>query len=143
MAANNPDRRDLPVALRLSEKAASKLGLMNLYGTISERQYEAGRRFCVIAGHFKAAICGPRSGPGNGRGYSCNPEACLIDSKDCICEARIKRFNECVSALIDESQAVYSQTYKTAVSDEWCLIDRHHILICGLNRLARHLGIDK
>lgn len=141
MAALQPHRRDLPENIRTSERAESVIGKLNLLKVLDEQQYEAGRRFAVITGAFRAAIQVPRTTGGNGRGYPCLPGYCLINSEHCECEQRIRRFNECVSVLMHVSQRSYNQVYRTAVSDEVCDLDNMPHLIWGLNALVRYFGL--
>lgn len=146
LAALQPHRRDLPEAHRLSEKAASAIGRLSLGGILDEQQYEAGRRFCVITGHFKSVIGSPRSTAGSGRGYPCEPVGCMAEAQanpasECECLRRTRKFNDCVSVLMAVSQRAYNQTYRTAVSDEVCDLDNMPHLIWGLNALVRYFGL--
>lgn len=143
LAAANPDRRDLPEKLRLSEKASSQIGKLNLLNQLTDQQYEAGRRFQVIVGAFRAVIGTPRGTSGGGKGYLCQPESCLMDSTNCLCELRTANFRECCSVLIGVGQRVYNCTYRTAISDEPANGDELACVKLGLNALVRLFGIDK
>lgn len=154
MAEEQPHRAWLPESVRGDERAASVIGCLNLlYRTsrlpsakrpgLTDRQYNAGRRFSVITGEFRAAIGTPRGTAGGGRGYRCEPTACLVDAENCICERRIRRFNDCASVLLSASQMAYNITYRVAVSDESCNEREVVHLKNGLNALAHFFGIDK
>jgi hypothetical protein len=56
LTARQPHRRWLPAELRLSEKAATPLGGLNLVGVLSDEQYEAGRRYQVVVGEYRVSI---------------------------------------------------------------------------------------
>jgi hypothetical protein len=154
MAGEQPHRSWLPESVRGDERAESVIGCLNLlYRTsglpnakrpgLNGRQYNAGRRLAVITGEFRAAIGTPRGTAGGGRGYKCEPTGCLMDSENCICERRIRRFNDCASVLLSVSQKTYNVTYRVAVSDEQCSLEEIVHLKNGLNALAHFFGIDK
>jgi hypothetical protein len=68
-----PSRSHLPAKDRLSEKAATPLGGLNILGVITNEEYEAGRRFAGIVMQYRAVIEAPNPAPGGndhgGRGF--------------------------------------------------------------------------
>lgn len=60
IAALNPDRRCLPISQRLSEKAGTLLGRLNLVGQISDGEYEAGTRYQRIVAQYLQMANAPR-----------------------------------------------------------------------------------
>lgn len=56
MAAMQPHRRGLPEKDRLSEKAISVLGRLNLFGRISDEMLEAGRKYAATVNAYRAVI---------------------------------------------------------------------------------------
>jgi hypothetical protein len=59
-----PSRSHLPAKDRLSEKAATPLGGLNILGVITNEEYEAGRRFAGIVMRYRAVIEAPNPAPG-------------------------------------------------------------------------------
>lgn len=141
MAESWPHRRDVPAAQRSSERAESVLGRLNLNTRINGPEYEAGRRFAVIVGAYRAVIGTPRGMSGSGKGYACNPSACLMDSAHCLCELRTARFRDATRALQLAGQNAYNFTYRTAVTDLECQTDALVHLRAGLSVLAKHFGL--
>lgn len=145
MAANNPDRRSLPAALRLSEKAGSVIGCLNLHNVISNEMYEAGRRYSAIVGAFLAMANAPRGLGGKGLGYGCTAAAdCPQDT--CICFARTKKYNDAYEVVSRagtpaQGRAAHMAIKRAAIFDQ--AISDHQVepLRLGLRALARHLGL--
>jgi hypothetical protein len=69
----------LPEKDRLSEKAATPLGGLNILGVITNEEYEAGRRFAGIVMAYRAVIEAPNPAPGGidhqGRGHISDDES--------------------------------------------------------------------
>ncbi len=140
MAGNWPHRKSLPEAVRSDERGESVIGRLSLTKRISGEMYEAGRRFAVIVGAYRAVIGTPNSGAGSGRGYVCEPTACMGDRQAvCLCEERTARYRDATKVLILAGQSVYNVTYRTAISDEPC--NDLPSLRNGLDALARQFGL--
>jgi hypothetical protein len=143
MAALNPDRRGLPEALRTHERAGSALGRLNLKNRISEHEYEAGRRYSVIVGAYRATIGVPAHLSGNGRGYDCNPLACKVlpyDPKNpCICQGRQQRYDDAYCSI--RTHAAHLAVNAVAIYDHDISPDQLGALREGLAALARHFGL--
>lgn len=141
LASIQPHRIGLPVALRESERAESVLGCLNLLKRITDHQFEAGRRFAIIVGAYRSAIGTPRGTVGAGRGYSCEPEGCLLNSDRCICEQRTAKWRDSARALLSVSQKAYNAVYYVAVHDFLCTREQLVDLQAGLRGLAHHYGL--
>lgn len=147
MAANNPDRRDLPADKRLSEKAASLLGKFNLLAKITDAQYEAGRRYAVIVGAYLAMANAPRSTAGASRGPGCAGELnCPVDT--CACLAKTDRYTDAYEAVeragrvsIFGAHKVHLAVKRVAIHDQACFPDQVEPLRLGLSALAAHFGL--
>lgn len=147
LAANNPDRRDLPADKRLSEKAASLLGKFNLLSKISDAQYEAGRRYAVIVGAYLAMANAPRSTAGASRGPGCAGELkCPPDT--CACLAKTDRYTDAYEAVetagrisIFGAHKVHIAVKRVAIHDQACFPDQVEPLKLGLSALASHFGL--
>lgn len=140
MAAEQPHRRWLPEAHRLSEKAGTVLGGLNLIGRISNDQYEAGRRFSVIVGAYRSVIGAPRGTSDGGKGYACVGSA-ACPAETCICLARTNKYNRAYEALWDGGQLATKAVNRTAVHDEPCPEHNMDLLRWGLDALAKHFGL--
>lgn len=143
MAALNPDRRGLPEALRTHERAGSVLGRLSLKKRISEPEYEAGRRYSVIVGMYRAIIGAPGNLAGSGRGFGCNPQACInakVNNRDiCICKARTDRYDDAYCAI--RTHAAHLAVNAVAIHDHDISPDQLGALREGLAALARHFGL--
>lgn len=157
MAALWPGRRDLAVDVRSSERAGSELGRLNLRWQaheareahlrpyektpppgISEDQYEAGRRYAVIVGAYRAMIGVPAHLEGGGRGYDCVGDArCPPDT--CICKARQERYDDAYCSI--RTHAAHLAVNAVAIHDQAISPDLVIHLREGLSALARHLGL--
>jgi len=141
IAAENPDRRELPAALRLSEKAGTALGRLNLTGQITNNQHEAARRYAVIVGAFLSMSGAPTAMSGNGRGYDCIG-AYPCQEKHCICQERESAYRSANFALLSRAgYRGYVAVYGTAINDRPCPDDQRPVLACGLDALAEHFGL--
>lgn len=142
-ASRQPHRRGLPEEDRLSEKAESPLGRLSLKSIITEEQYEAGLRYAVVVGQYRAIICAPRTISGSGRGIACSgDEFCgEIDNVPCLCRERRVRYDVAHAALLDAGQRAAKAVGRIAVwreEIEWSAIDD---LRAGLINLAKHFGL--
>ena len=139
MAALNPDRRGVPVALRASERAGSVLGRLNLNNRISDHECEAGQRYAVIVGAYRASIGVPAHLAGNGRGYGCDPEYCGVFPNECVCQARKNRYDDAYCAI--RTHAAHLAVNAVAIHDQDISPDQLVHLREGLAALARHFGL--
>lgn len=150
-SALQPHRRDLPEPLRLSEKAGTVLGRLNLTGFISDQQHEAGQRFQVVVGEYTASIGAPRDGGGAGKGYPCRPGwdaelermRCFSLTGECECRRRKDAFNEACRALLDAGHRAAVAVSHVAVWDESTPSGYGDCLKRGLTALVRHYGLDQ
>lgn len=141
MAAENPDRRWLPATLRLSEKAGTVLGGLNLIGRITDHQYEAGRRYGIVVGAYRSVIGTPTGMHGSSRGYDCAGLACLVDDRLCECASRKTRYVRAFEAI--KGQRVHLAVNRVAVHDEQITEDQMDYLRLGLSALAVHFGLTQ
>jgi hypothetical protein len=145
--SEQPHRRTLPASLRLSEKAATALGRANLVGLISDEQHEAGQRFQVTVGEYRASIGAPGNGA-HGGGYACAPRwdaelgsmVCLAAA--CECRRRWEAFDGAARALWSAGAAASTMVRWVAVLGEepgpmvsW--------LRAGLTALVGFYGLDR
>lgn len=138
MAADWPDRRGLPEALRTHERAGSVLGRLNLKKRISDHAYEAGTRYSVIVGAYRAMIGVPAGVGGNGRGYVCGgAEVCIFSM--CTCLARQQRYDEAYCSI--RTHAAHLAVNAVAIHDQDISPDQLAALREGLAALARHFGL--
>ena len=138
MAALNPDRRGLPEALRTHERAGSSLGRLNLKKRISDHEYEAGQRYSVIVGAYRAMIGVPSHLVGAGRGYDCGG-AMTCPPDTCICRARQDRYDDAYCAI--RTHAAHLAVNAVAIHDHDISPDQLVHLREGLSALARHFGL--
>lgn len=138
---NQPHRRGLPEGLRLSEKAATPLGALNLMGTISDEQHEAGRLFGIAVHEYRQSIGCPDAGWRGARGSPCAPEACRLDPDRCECLARKTRFNLASKALLDVGHRAAVAVQRVAVQEKGCPYGYLWWLKAGLDALAKHFGL--
>jgi hypothetical protein len=147
IAELQPHRMCLPPEMRMDARAENNLGRLNLLGTLSDDQYEAGRRFAKIVMLYRAVVAPPahpRSldiGAAKGRGS--------IDDDEC--EARKISYNWAFEALgrtqmpdgsMSTGIANLAQRAVSAVAvhDQDCPTSVDY-LRAGLDALARHFGI--
>jgi len=138
MAALNPDRRGLPEALRTHERAGSVLGRLNLKNRISEHEYEAGCRYSVIVGAWRAMAGVPSHLGGNGRGYDC-AGAMACPPETCICRQRQDRYDDAYCSI--RTHAAHLAVNAVAIHDQDISPDQLVHLRAGLEALARHFGL--
>lgn len=136
MAALNPDRRGLPDVLRTHERAGSVLGRLNLKNRISDHEYEAGQRYSVIVGAWRAMIGVPGHLVGSGKGYVCKGEA---NCDPCLCRLRKERYDDAYCAI--RTHAAHLAVNAVAIHDHDISPDQLIHLREGLAALARHFGL--
>lgn len=125
-AARQPQRRALAHEMRkhgaddievkkasAGEEAESPIGRLWLTGKLAAREdrdsqaardrYDAANMFAQIVGAYRSVIESPRDVAGSGRGYPCDPLACLDDRDEeerrCECKARLRRYTAAYEAL--------------------------------------------
>jgi hypothetical protein len=141
IAAENPDRRELPAALRLSEKAGTALGRLNITGRISDNQHEAARRYAVVVGAFLRMSGAPLGTSGNGRAYDCMG-AYPCENEPCSCQMQENAYRSANFALMSRAgYRGYVAVYGIAINDRPCPDDQLPTLACGLDALAEHFGL--
>lgn len=154
MAANNPDRRSLPEAHRLSERAGTVLGRLNLlwriHGAldakkrlpeepgISDQEYEAGLRYARIVGSYLSMAGAPNGLSGHGKGYDCGG-AVDCEPALCICRQRTENYMRAYEAI--PHRKAHIAINWTAIQDNTPSEDQMPHLRAGLNALARHFGL--
>lgn len=141
LVAAQPHRNWLPESLRLSEKASSVIGCMNLMRVITDEQYEAGRRYGVIVAAYRVAIGTPNGVSGNGRGYACAGLGCV--SEACECLARQTRYQRAYEAVSDAGGQAHLAVNRVVIGEE--LIHARDLgwLRAGLDALVGHFGIGR
>jgi hypothetical protein len=145
--ARQPHRREVAAQDRLSERAESPLGRLNLRGVITDEQYEAGLRYCVIVGAYRSVIEAPGGGGGSGRGFSCVTQwtgsiaFCREKPGDCACTLRKARYDDAFCALMDAGQRAAKVVARVAVHREEIAHADVDALRRGLDALAKHFGL--
>jgi hypothetical protein len=143
--SEQPHRRTLPASLRLSEKAATPLGRANLTGKITDEQHEAGQRFQVTVGEYRASIGAPGNGA-HGSGYGCAPrwdgERMVCLAAACECRRRWEAFDGATRALWGAGAAASTMVRWVAVLGEepGAMVDW---LRAGLEALVGFYGLDR
>lgn len=132
-----PHRGWLPKEMRLSEKAVDLLGCLNLKGIITDEQHEAGRRYAVVAGGYRAIISGPGALAGGSRGRDCNPEHCAVEL--CACRATTERYLSALFALSDSGEDCKRAVENVALHGQPPRFMAE--LRFGLDALAQHFGL--
>jgi hypothetical protein len=145
MAALNPDRRGLPEALRTHERAGSELGRLSLKQRISDHEYEAGRRYAVIVGAYRATIGVPQGLSGGGKGYDCSPTLCGTLRRNerhlCTCRGREGRYDDAYCSI--RTHAAHVAVNAVAIHDQAIPPYQIEHLRAGLAALARHFGLGR
>jgi hypothetical protein len=139
LAAAQPHRHWLPEAHRLSEKAGTVLGSLNLTNRISDLEYEAGRRYGIVVGKYRSVSGGPHGLNGSGRGYDCPGLACLVSERFCECSDRKTRYFRALNAIGRYHIGVIVD--RVAVHDQQIVDDQIEPLRLGLAALAIHFGL--
>jgi hypothetical protein len=133
LAAMQPHRRQLPEKDRLSEKAVTVLGRLNLFGRITDEQAEAGRKYAAGVNAYRAVIGSMdplmSPAPGFGKGMSDEEAIRRKEAYDAAFELLSQLGNRPIRAV--NKAAVYENTAYGAIDD----------LRLGLNALVRHYGL--
>ena len=141
-----PHRRELPEDQRGSEKAATPLGALNLRRIITDEQHEAGQRYQVVVGEYRASIGAPREGGSAGGGYECKPVVTasghsLCRSLVCECARRKSAFEAASRALADAGHRAGVAVSQVAVHANPCPYGYLDWLKVGLTALVEHFGL--
>lgn len=133
LMAMQPHRRDLPAADRMSPKAITTLGQLNLTRRISDAQYEAGERYREVVNRYRAVIgsIDPLMAPQWGSWPLSDDEA----------KNRTEAYNDAYMVVWRSGQAAAKWVSRVAVYDETCPISAFPELVCGLQALAVHFGL--
>jgi hypothetical protein len=135
-----PCRQHLDAKHRLSEKAASPLGGLNLLEIITDDEYQAGVRFAKIVHKYRATIDGPNPAAGGvdrvgGQNYIKQEE----------CERRRVAYDAAHLALQGSDPITGQRRSKAvrmvAVYGESCPAELMECLCLGLSALAAHFGL--
>jgi hypothetical protein len=145
--SEQPHRRTLPASLRLSEKAATALGRANLTGKITDEQHEAGQRFQVTVGEYRASIGAPGNGA-RGGGYACAPrwdgERMVCLAAACECRRRWEAFDGAMRMLRAAGEVASAAVRWVVICggelDPLASVDR---LRAGLTALVGFYGLDR
>lgn len=142
LAALQPHRAWLPENARLSEKAGTPLGGLNLIGVLTDEHHEAGQRYAAIVGAYRAVIESPKGFNNGGRGFDCagcprirEPES------ECACEQRKWRYDAAFAAVMDAGHRSARAVARVAVHGEACPTGSLNDLIRGLDALRKHFGL--
>jgi hypothetical protein len=143
-AALWPSRSHLKAKDRLSEKASTPLGGLNLHKIITDEEYEAGRRFAGIVMRYRAVIEAPNPSPGGmdraGMGHMEQDEAERRKADyDAVYERGFDRIESRAMRWAArkwvKDVAVYDQSCPAGVAME--------ALKLGLSSLAAHFGLTR
>ena len=146
-ASRQPHRRNLPPDVRLSEKAESPLGRLNLRGAITDEQLEGGRLYAVIVGQYRSVIEAPRSTAGSGRGSGCVENCSLLANPfgdglvRCTCLEARRRYDAAFEAVAKVGRRPLMEVNLVAVQGAELPPEHLVYLDVGLTALARHFGL--
>jgi hypothetical protein len=146
--ARQPHRRGVRSEDRMDERAESPLGRLALRNVITSAMHDAGSRFNVVVGAYRATIEAPKgtSGGGGARSSCWAEEAdtanyCRIASDDCFCLRTKNTYDAAFEALSARGQIVAKVVARVAVHREDILPQDLVYLKVGLEALARHFGL--
>lgn len=117
LMAAQPHRAILPENVRMSAKAVTLLGRLNLLGYVSDDQYEAGVRYKKLFDEYARSINVPMGDSGGitaGKGYPClGQRSC----DPCECHKRKVRYNEVLRVLETAGSRAVHAVAKIAIND--------------------------
>jgi hypothetical protein len=148
-ASLQPHRRNLPLHLRLDERAGTPLGQLLLTGALNDSaasaigeeaaiRYQAGMLFAQIAVEYRSVIEAPRSVSGSGRVLLCEVNYCGDNLDTCTCYRRKIRYQEAYFALARAGKEAVIAVQRLAVFGEPIGIAGIIYLKEGLDRLAEY-----
>jgi hypothetical protein len=138
MAALQPHRVWLPADRRLSEKAETPLGGLNLIGVISDEQYEAGRWYASVVARYRTSIEAPNPSPASIAGEGGGGVVYLSREQ---AEQRKDEYDRAFEAVFEAGQKAARTVARVAVYGEACPRGFMPDLIRGLQALAVHRGL--
>lgn len=142
LAPQQPGRRELLEKFRLSERAESNIGRLNLLEEITNEQYTAGRRYAVLVGSYLAMANAPRGTAGSGRAQGCAGELnCPADT--CRCLALTRRYMDAYEAVSEAAGRRGHMALNHVVIWDRPASSADQIihLKLALQALAEHLGL--
>lgn len=138
LAARQPHRVWLPDKYRLSEKAATPLGGLNLVGAITDSQYDAGSNYVVVVARYRATIGMPLAGfTGSARSIACKGHK---GCDPCECRRRKERYDDAFAAVSEAGNRAARAVARVAVHGQACEAGEMDNLRRGLDALAKHFG---
>lgn len=150
LAALQPHRRDLPESERLSPKAITTLGQLNLQRRITNEQFEAGERYQQVVNAYRAVIASHdpccQALPGWGRMLSAEEaerRTVAYDDATCAldqCARDWRNIPDGLNRLRFGHEAV-KWVNRVAIYGETCPISAFPALVCGLQALVIHFGL--
>lgn len=133
LAALQPHRRALPEKHRLSEKAVTVLGRLNLFGRITDEQLEAGRKYAAGVNAYRAVIGAidplMAAAPGFGKGIP-----------DDEAKRRKEVYDAAFEILQDLGNKPIRAVNRAAVYEDACYGTLDDLLL-GLSTLVRFYGL--
>lgn len=133
LAALQPHRRVLPEKHRMSEKATTVLGRLNLFGRITDEQLEAGRKYAAGVNAYRAVIgaIDPLMAPAPGYGGDISKE-----------EAKRRKdvYDAAFECLQDKGNKPIRAVNRAAVYDEPAFGILEDLQL-GLATLVSHYGL--
>jgi hypothetical protein len=142
-----PHRRSLPEADRMSEKAESPLGRLNLKHVISDEEFEAGQRYARDVGTYRASIGAPATTAGSGRRRHCladvtaTADTCRAYPEDCACLRAKQRYDDLLETLSGAGQRAAKNVASAAVQAQDIRFEEIVYLRAGLRILAHFYGL--
>lgn len=138
LAAQQPHRVWLPDRDRLSEKAVTPLGGLNLVGAITDRQYDAGNNYVGVVARYRATIGMPIAGyTGSSRSLTCAGQR---GCDPCECRRRKERYDNAFEAVSRAGNRAARAVARVAVHGQACERGELDNLRRGLDELVKHFG---
>lgn len=138
---NQPHRRALEN--KLDQRAESPLGGLNIFGLITDEQYEAGRLYAGIVGRYRAVIEAPKASASSCGTMVANgaekPVGEFISEEEA--ERRKARYDSAYEALAGSGCRCARAVARVAVYGEACPAGSMQLLRIGLDALVEHFGL--
>lgn len=131
-------RDGLPEGQIMDARAATAFGRLNLNGFISDVQHQAGLRYIVVVGEYRASIGIPDTGNREGKGYACLGER---NCEYCECRRRKRRYDDAYEAVIKVGPRVARVVSHKVIYDQSCGKLEMNLLRMGLDALADHFRL--
>jgi hypothetical protein len=142
IAIRQPDRQDIPVALRHDAKAGTVLGRLQLGGKITHEQYMAGEWYAGVVRRYRQVIMAPNCNPGSISGVTIVGSSGPMHIEDEEAQRRKSVYDAAFELLDKIGQRVAKAVAHTAVHDRPAG-DGLNLLLIGLEALAVHRGLTK